>query len=166
MAASKPISWLYTKKTSLISLNNNFGTFNSCSGLFPFRHTTLSYYVREFKIQLSGEPRNHFILVLLTVLVRLIQAVVAITGTGWEVQERLFAHLPHPVSVTGGGGGKKEPPCGKGMGANACPPVDGDMWFEAAISSFLLFWMRMLWFFRFLLWSWLRSWEYCCQRVG
>jgi len=32
------------------SLNNNFGTFNSCSGLFPFRHTTLSYYVREFKI--------------------------------------------------------------------------------------------------------------------
>lgn len=50
MAASKPISWLYTKKTSLISLNNNFGTFNSCSGLFPFRHTTLSYYVRLFKI--------------------------------------------------------------------------------------------------------------------
>ena len=32
------------------SLNSNFGTFNSCSGLFPFRHTTLSYYVREFKI--------------------------------------------------------------------------------------------------------------------
>ena len=50
MAASKPISWLYTKKTSLFSLNNNFGTFNTCSGLFPFRHTTLSYYVREFKI--------------------------------------------------------------------------------------------------------------------
>ena len=36
MAASKPISWLYLKKTSLISLNNNFGTLNSCSGLFPF----------------------------------------------------------------------------------------------------------------------------------
>ena len=50
MAASKPISWLYLKKTSLLSLNNNFGTFNSCSGLFPFRHTTLSYYVRLFKI--------------------------------------------------------------------------------------------------------------------
>lgn len=49
MAASKPISWLYTKNTSSLSLNNNFGTFNSCSGLFPFRHTTLSYYVREFK---------------------------------------------------------------------------------------------------------------------
>ena len=32
------------------SLNNNFGTFNSCSGLFPFRHTTLSYYVRLCKI--------------------------------------------------------------------------------------------------------------------
>ena len=50
MAASKPISWLYLKKTSLFSLNNNFGTFNSCSGLFPFRHTTLSYYVRLCKI--------------------------------------------------------------------------------------------------------------------
>ena len=46
MAASKPISWLFLKKTSLISLNNNFGTLNFCSGLFPFRHTTLSYYVR------------------------------------------------------------------------------------------------------------------------
>ena len=32
------------------SLNNNFGTLNSCSGLFPFRHTTLSYYVRQFNI--------------------------------------------------------------------------------------------------------------------
>jgi len=52
MAASKPISWLYIKKTSLISLNNYFGTFNSCSGLFPFRHTTLSYYVRQFNIHL------------------------------------------------------------------------------------------------------------------
>jgi len=48
MAASKPISWLYLKKTPLISLNNNFGTFNSYSGLFPFRHTTLSYYVWQF----------------------------------------------------------------------------------------------------------------------
>jgi hypothetical protein len=38
------------KKLPFFSLNNNFGTFNSCSGLFPFRHTTLSYYVREFKI--------------------------------------------------------------------------------------------------------------------
>ena len=52
MAASKPISWLYWKKTSLISLNNNFGTLNSCLGLFPFRHTTLSYYVRLFNIHL------------------------------------------------------------------------------------------------------------------
>jgi len=50
MAASKPISWLYLKKTSLISLNNNFGTLNTCSGLFPFGHTTLSYYVRLFNI--------------------------------------------------------------------------------------------------------------------
>ena len=50
MAASKPISWLYLKKTSLISLNNNFGTLNTYSGLFPFRHTTLSYYVRLFNI--------------------------------------------------------------------------------------------------------------------
>ena len=49
MAASKPTIWLHKKKTSLISLNNNFGTFNFCSGLFPFRHTTLSYYVRKFK---------------------------------------------------------------------------------------------------------------------
>ena len=48
MAASKPISWLFLKKTSLISLNNNFGTLNFCLGLFPFRHTTLSYYVRLF----------------------------------------------------------------------------------------------------------------------
>ena len=50
MAASKPISWLYLKKTSLISLNNNFGTLNTCSGLFPFRHTTLSSYVWLFNI--------------------------------------------------------------------------------------------------------------------
>jgi hypothetical protein len=45
MAASKPISLLYIKITLLISLNNNFGTLNACSGLFPFRHTTLAYYV-------------------------------------------------------------------------------------------------------------------------
>ena len=38
------------KILSYFSLNNNFGTFNSCSGLFPFRHTTLSYYVRLCKI--------------------------------------------------------------------------------------------------------------------
>ena len=53
MAASKPISWLYLKKTSSFSLNNNFGTLNTCSGLFPFWHTTLSYYVRFFNIHLS-----------------------------------------------------------------------------------------------------------------
>ena len=35
MAASKPISWLYTKKTSLISLNNNFGTLTLVLGCFP-----------------------------------------------------------------------------------------------------------------------------------
>ena len=52
MAASKPISWLFLEKTSLISLNNNFGTLNLCSGLFPFRHTTLSYYVRLLNIYL------------------------------------------------------------------------------------------------------------------
>lgn len=52
MAASKPISWLFLKKTSLISLNNNFGTLNFCLGLFPFRHTTLSYYVRLLNIYL------------------------------------------------------------------------------------------------------------------
>ena len=36
MAASKPISWLYSLNTSLLSLNKNFGTLNTCSGLFPF----------------------------------------------------------------------------------------------------------------------------------
>ena len=62
MAASKPISWLYKKKTSFISLNNNFGTLNSCSGLFPFRHTTLSYYVRLFNIHYSpSEKKNSLI---------------------------------------------------------------------------------------------------------
>ena len=50
MAASKPISWLYSLNTSLFSLNNNFGTLNTCSGLFPFRHTTLSSYVWLFNI--------------------------------------------------------------------------------------------------------------------
>ena len=44
------------------SLNNNFGTFNSCSGLFPFRHTTLSYYVRKFKIyHCSSESKSSLI---------------------------------------------------------------------------------------------------------
>jgi hypothetical protein len=36
------------KKLLLFSLSNNFGTLNSCSGLFPFRHITLSYYVWLF----------------------------------------------------------------------------------------------------------------------
>ena len=36
MAASKPISWLYSLNTSLLSLNKNFGTLNTCYGLFPF----------------------------------------------------------------------------------------------------------------------------------
>ncbi len=53
MAASKPIPWLYMRITSSLSLNNNFGTLNSCSGLFPFRHTTLAHYVRLFKMYLS-----------------------------------------------------------------------------------------------------------------
>lgn len=35
MAASKPISWLYMKKTPLISLNNNFGTLTLVLGCFP-----------------------------------------------------------------------------------------------------------------------------------
>jgi hypothetical protein len=35
MAASKPISWLYSKKTSLFSLNNNFGTLTLVLGCFP-----------------------------------------------------------------------------------------------------------------------------------
>ena len=35
MAASKPISWLYLKKTSLFSLNNNFGTLTLVLGCFP-----------------------------------------------------------------------------------------------------------------------------------
>jgi len=62
MAASKPISWLYKKLASLISLNNNFGTLNSCSGLFPFRHTTLSYYVRLFnKHPCHFEKKNSLI---------------------------------------------------------------------------------------------------------
>ena len=37
------------KKLLYFSLSNNFGTLYSCSGLFPFRHTTLSYYVWTFK---------------------------------------------------------------------------------------------------------------------
>lgn len=35
MAASKSISWLYVKNTSLISLNNNFGTLTLVLGCFP-----------------------------------------------------------------------------------------------------------------------------------
>ena len=35
MAASKPISWLYLKNTSLVSLNNNFGTLTLVLGCFP-----------------------------------------------------------------------------------------------------------------------------------
>lgn len=35
MAASKPISWSYTIKTSFISLNNNFGTLTLVLGCFP-----------------------------------------------------------------------------------------------------------------------------------
>ena len=41
MAASKPISWLYSLNTSLLSLNKNFGTLNTCSGLFPFWHSQI-----------------------------------------------------------------------------------------------------------------------------
>ena len=35
MAASKPISWLCSKNTSLFSLNNNFGTLTLVLGCFP-----------------------------------------------------------------------------------------------------------------------------------
>ena len=35
MAASKPIYWLFKKKTTLISLNNNFGTLTLVLGCFP-----------------------------------------------------------------------------------------------------------------------------------
>ena len=49
MAASKPISWLYLKKTSLISLNNNFGTLTLVLGCFPLDiqpYRTMSDYSR------------------------------------------------------------------------------------------------------------------------
>ena len=59
MAASKPISWLYMKNTPLVSLNNNFGTLNSCSGLFPFGHTTLAYYVWLFNIYHSPSESKY-----------------------------------------------------------------------------------------------------------
>ena len=48
MAASKPISWLYLKKTSLISLNNNFGTLTLVLGCFPLDiqpYRTMSDYL-------------------------------------------------------------------------------------------------------------------------
>jgi len=59
MAAPKPISWLYCLNTSLFSLNNNFGTLNTCSGLFPFRHTTLSLYVWLFIIHHNPSESNY-----------------------------------------------------------------------------------------------------------
>ncbi|RHZ43586.1 hypothetical protein Glove_991g2 [Diversispora epigaea] len=37
MAASKPISWLYSLNTSLLSLNKNFGTLNT------FQHSSLPF---------------------------------------------------------------------------------------------------------------------------
>jgi len=49
MAASKPISWLYTIKTSFISLNNNFGTLLTLVlGCFPLDiqpYRTMSDYL-------------------------------------------------------------------------------------------------------------------------
>lgn len=60
MAASKPISWLDKKNTSLFSLNNNFGTLNSCFGLFPFGHTTLAYYVWLFNRYLNPFESKYF----------------------------------------------------------------------------------------------------------
>ena len=60
MAASKPISWLFLKKTSLISLNNNFGTLNSCSGLFPFRHTRIYLLIlRDIPLNRKFYPFRH-----------------------------------------------------------------------------------------------------------
>ena len=48
MAASKPISWLYSKNTSLISLNNYFGTLTLVLGCFPLDiqpYRTMSDYL-------------------------------------------------------------------------------------------------------------------------
>jgi len=49
MAASKPISWPYWKKTSLFSLNNNFGTLLTLVlGCFPLDiqpYRTMSDYL-------------------------------------------------------------------------------------------------------------------------
>ena len=50
MAASKPISWLYLKKTSLFSLNNNFGTLTLVLGCFPLDiqpYRTMSDYAKS-----------------------------------------------------------------------------------------------------------------------
>lgn len=49
MAASKPISWLYLKKTSLFSLNINFGTLTLVLGCFPLDiqpYRTMSDYLK------------------------------------------------------------------------------------------------------------------------
>jgi len=54
MAASKPISWLDLKNTSLFSLNNNFGTLTLVLGCFPLDiqpYRTMSDY-SIFKINL------------------------------------------------------------------------------------------------------------------
>ena len=40
------------RKHPLFHLTIILEPYNSCSGLFPFRHTTLSYYVRLFNIHL------------------------------------------------------------------------------------------------------------------
>ena len=49
MAASKPISWLYSLNTSLLSLNNNFGTLTLVLGCFPLDiqpyHTMSDYSI-------------------------------------------------------------------------------------------------------------------------
>ena len=60
MAASKPISWLYSLNTSLLSLNKNFGTLNTCSGLFPFWQYNL--IVKCLIVQHSSLPFREQIL--------------------------------------------------------------------------------------------------------
>jgi hypothetical protein len=63
MAASKPISWMYRTKTTLISLSNNFGTlFTLVMGCFPldiqpFR--TMS----DYSIYISSPSEHNYLLI-------------------------------------------------------------------------------------------------------
>jgi len=59
VADPKPIYWLFLIYTHFLSLKNNLGTLYTCSGLFPFWHTTLAYYVRRFNNNQSPFEFNY-----------------------------------------------------------------------------------------------------------